>query len=87
MADAGLETQEVRINHLAYSDEIASAMSLTSFAGSLFSTFVSNPVASQVIPRIGTANTMILYGVLAAFAGVCFALYLRYTEGNKVQNI
>ena len=68
-------------------DEIASAMSLTSFAGSLFSTFVSNPVASQVIPRIGTANTMILYGLLAAFAAVCFALYLRYTEGNKVQNI
>lgn len=64
-------------------DEIAVVMSLSSFASSAFSTFVSNPLASQLIPRIGTDRTMILYGCLAAVAGICFATIMRILKPKK----
>jgi hypothetical protein len=61
-------------------EEATSAYTLLQVIDSLFSTFVTNPVAGVLKESYGTGVILCLFGVLSAVSGVLFLMLTKNRE-------
>ncbi len=63
--------------------EMGSALFVSSFVTSVLSTFIFNPIASQMIPKIGTGNTMLWFSLPALLSGIGFMIAARMLKEKE----
>ena len=64
--------------------EMGSALFVSSFVTSVLSTFIFNPIASRLIPRVGTGNTMLLFSLPALLSGIGFIIVTRKLKAKEM---